>query len=106
MRAEGIFDSFARSSYRYPASFQSAVQESEQSSSRREAVGALVAVASVLAATPAHAFLGIGETSENDTYIEDTVIVLCPWSHFLVLKGRCDGDRLTKAVYAVICLLS
>lgn len=80
--------SFApRSACRSESASASAVsKEPEQRSSRREAVGALAAVVSVLAATPAHAFLGIGEgETENDTYIEDTKLVLGKVEAFLAV---------------------
>lgn len=78
MLAACIFDLFARCSGVHPTSFLCTAQKPEQKKSRREAVGALAVVASVLAATPAHAFLGIGEgEAENDTYIEDTVSLFC-----------------------------
>ena len=36
-------------------------------------MGLLASAAALLAATPAQAFLGIGEASENDSYTADTV---------------------------------
>ncbi len=47
--------------------------QQQHSSSRREVMGVLASSAALLAAAPAHAFLGIGEPSENETYIADTV---------------------------------
>ncbi len=45
----------------------------QHGSNRREAVGLLASAAAMLMATPAQAFLGFGEPSENDTYTADTV---------------------------------
>lgn len=77
-----------RSAYRSTAVPVSAVSKEQQHDTitRREAFGAFAAVASLLAATPAQAFLGIGEASENDTYVEETQQVLKKVEGFLALE--------------------
>lgn len=60
-------------------------------------MAAVASVAALLSATPAKAFLGIGEQSENDTYLDDTKGILGQVQTFLDL-AKDDAGREEKVL--------